>query len=102
MSFYLKHVFFCINSRENNAKCCQQGNARDLCAYAKEKLKSLGLLGKGQMRINSAGCLDRCAEGPVLVVYPEGIWYTYNNKEDIDEIINEYLLNGRLVTRLLR
>ena len=52
------------------------------------------------MRINKAGCLDRCEEGPVVVVYPEEVWYTYVDKTDIDEIIDEHLVNGRIVERL--
>jgi (2Fe-2S) ferredoxin len=52
------------------------------------------------VRVNQAGCLDRCAEGPVIVVYPEEIWYTYVDKDDIDEIIEEHLVNGRVVERL--
>jgi (2Fe-2S) ferredoxin len=68
--------------------------------YAKDKIRALNLNGKGKIRVNSAGCMDRCDEGPVLVVYPEGVWYTYVDKHDIDEIIEEHLLNGRIVTRL--
>jgi (2Fe-2S) ferredoxin len=68
--------------------------------YAKDKIRALNLSGKGKIRVNSAGCMDRCDEGPVLVVYPDGVWYTYVDKHDIDEIIEEHLLNGRVVTRL--
>ena len=68
--------------------------------YAKDKIKALNLSGKGKIRVNSAGCMDRCDEGPVLVVYPDGVWYTYVDKHDIDEIIEEHLLHGRVVTRL--
>ncbi len=53
------------------------------------------------MRINTAGCLDRCEFGPVLVVYPEEIWYSYLDRKDIDEIIEQHLTNGRVVERLL-
>ena len=52
------------------------------------------------MRINKAGCLDRCDLGPVLVVYPEGVWYSYVDQEDIEEIIQEHLVQGRVVERL--
>ena len=69
-------------------------------AYAKEQMKKLLPKAVGRMRINSAGCLDRCELGPVLVVYPEAVWYTYVDNEDIDEIINEHLLHGRVVERL--
>jgi len=58
------------------------------------------LKGKGQYGINKAGCLGRCDEGPVLVVYPEGVWYTYLDEADIDEIIDEHLVGGRPVERL--
>jgi len=56
--------------------------------------------GKGTVRVNIAGCLDRCEEGPVAVVYPDDVWYTYVDEEDIDEIIEEHLVNGRIVKRL--
>ena len=68
--------------------------------YAKDKIRALNLSGKGKIRVNSAGCMDRCDEGPVLVVYPDGVWYTYVDQHDIDEIIEEHLLHGRVVTRL--
>ena len=56
--------------------------------------------GPGKVRINKAGCLDRCDDGPVMVVYPEGVWYTYVDNEDVEEIIQEHLINGRVVDRL--
>lgn len=56
--------------------------------------------GPGKIRINRAGCLDRCDEGPVMVVYPEGVWYRYVDRQDIDEIIEEHLLHDRPVERL--
>ncbi|SFM59079.1 (2Fe-2S) ferredoxin [Ectothiorhodospira mobilis] len=52
------------------------------------------------MRVNSAGCLDRCGEGPVAVVYPEGVWYTFADEHDLEEIIQEHLVHGRVVERL--
>ena len=72
-----------------------------ILAYAaKDRIKALKLSGKGKVRINQAGCLDRCDEGPVLVVYPEAVWYTYVDKSDIDEIIDEHLVHNRVVERL--
>ncbi len=100
MSYFKRHVFFCTNQRDNGKACCQDHGAEKMRAYAKDKMKELVPQAEGRMRINSAGCLDRCDEGPVLVIYPEGVWYTYVDKEDIDEIINEHLLNGRIVERL--
>jgi len=70
-------------------------------AYAKERVKQLGINGAGKVRINKAGCLDRCADGPCLVIYPEGVWYTYVDQRDIDEIIDLHLLGGKVVERLL-
>lgn len=100
MSYYDKHVFFCTNQREDGAACCANHGAQDMRAYAKQRVKDLRLAGKGKIRINSAGCLDRCDEGPVLVVYPDAVWYTYVDQQDIDEIIEEHLRHGRVVERL--
>ena len=74
--------------------------ASELRAYAKDRVKQLGLSGEGKTRINQAGCLDRCELGPVLVVYPEGVWYTYVDRSDIDEIIEQHLQQGQVVERL--
>ena len=52
------------------------------------------------MRINSAGCMDRCELGPVMVIYPEETWYTFVDEQDVEEIIQEHLINGRMVERL--
>jgi (2Fe-2S) ferredoxin len=71
-----------------------------LQAYAKERIKKLGLNGKGKVRMNKAGCLDRCEEGPCVVVYPDNVWYTYVDSTDIDEIVDRHLVNGEIVERL--
>lgn len=100
MSYFEKHVFFCINEREPGAECCSACGANEMQAYAKERIKTLKKNGPGKIRINRAGCLDRCSEGPVMVVYPDAVWYRYVDQEDIDEIIDEHLLNNRPVERL--
>ena len=100
MSYFNHHVFFCCNQREGDRACCNNHGAQALRDYAKKRVKELGLAGPAKARINQAGCLDRCEEGPVIVVYPEGVWYTYVDREDIDEIIEEHLLHGRVVERL--
>lgn len=100
MSYYERHVFFCTNLREDGSACCQRFDALGMRDYMKQRSKELGLAGRGGVRINTAGCLDRCEEGPVIVVYPEGVWYTYVDREDLDEIIQEHLQNGRVVERL--
>lgn len=100
MSHFSHHVFFCTNQRANGESCCNDHGANDMRAYAKDRVKALGEQVPGKVRINSAGCLDRCADGPVMVVYPEAVWYTYVDKTDIDEIIDEHLVHGRVVERL--
>ena len=100
MSFYKHHVFFCVNQRPAGEACCNNHDAEGVRTYAKQRIKALGLSGAGKVRINNAGCLDRCKEGPVIVVYPEEIWYTYVDKSDVDEIIDEHLVHGRIVDRL--
>ena len=69
--------------------------------YAKARTKELGIAGKGGVRINTAGCMDRCQQGPVIAVYPDAVWYTYVDQEDIDEILEEHLTHGRVVERLV-
>ena len=100
MSFYKYHVFFCTNSRDDGRQSCGDCQAQALRDYAKQEVKKRGMSGEGKTRINSAGCLDRCTSGPVLVVYPQETWYTYVDEEDIDEIISAHLENGRVVDRL--
>jgi (2Fe-2S) ferredoxin len=100
MSYFQRHVFFCCNQRALGEACCNNHGAQQLRDYAKERVKALRLDGAGKVRINMAGCLDRCDQGPVLVVYPEGVWYTYVDHTDIDEIIREHLQHGRIVERL--
>jgi (2Fe-2S) ferredoxin len=100
MSYFEKHVFFCVNEREQGAQCCSACGANEMQAYAKERIKALKRNGPGRIRINRAGCLDRCDEGPVMVVYPEAVWYRYVDQKDIDEIIDQHLIGGDPVERL--
>lgn len=100
MSYFKHHVFFCCNQRAEGESCCANHGAAELQAYAKDRVAALGLKGKGKVRINKAGCLDRCDEGPVLVVYPDNVWYTFVDKADVDEIVTEHLQHGRVVERL--
>ncbi len=101
-SFYKYHVFFCLNQREPGAtvRAVRTATAQGMQEYAKRRVKQLGLAGPGQVRINKAGCLERCEQGPAIVVYPEGTWYTYIDETDIDEIIDSHLVNGKVVERL--
>lgn len=99
--YYAKHIFFCVNQRTNGERCCNDCQAEQFCAYAKTRLKALGLAGKAGARVNKAGCLGRCDEGPVIVIYPEGVWYRYETQQDIDEIILSHLQRNQIVERLL-
>jgi (2Fe-2S) ferredoxin len=101
MSYYRHHLFFCVNERSDGRPCCAQHGAKTMRDYMKEQVKAMGLAGPGGIRINTAGCLDRCDMGPVLVVYPEAIWYTFVDREDLDEILQLHLIEGRVVERLL-
>lgn len=100
-SYYKHHVFFCTNKRTDGRQSCEDCGASGLRMYAKDQAKAAGLAVPGGVRINTAGCLNRCEHGPVMVIYPEAVWYTYVDQEDIDEIIEEHLLNSRIVERLL-
>jgi len=100
MTYYDKHVFFCLNRRDDGRPCCAANDAEAMQAHAKQRIQLLERSGPGRVRINKAGCLDRCDEGPCLVVYPEGVWYTYVDAADIDEIVDSHLVGGRVVERL--
>ena len=99
--YYRHHIFFCLNQRDNGQACCAQYNAQALFEHCKAQTKNEGLAGVGGVRVNKAGCLDRCAGGPVAVVYPEGIWYTVVDQADVDEIVQSHFKEGRVVERLL-
>ncbi|MBI2754568.1 MAG: hypothetical protein HYX46_13830, partial [Betaproteobacteria bacterium] len=101
MSYYTRHVFFCCNQRDDCRTCCNAKGASGMRDYAKERVKELGLAGAGRIRVNQSGCLDRCEEGPCVVVYPEAVWYTYFDRSDIDEIIEEHLQHGRSIDGVL-
>lgn len=98
--YYQQHVFFCLNQRDDGRPCCFNRSAQAAQEHAKRRIKQLDLNGQGKIRINKSGCLDRCDEGPVLVVYPQGVWYTYVDTDDIDEIIDVHLVGGKIVERL--
>ncbi|MFA9459608.1 (2Fe-2S) ferredoxin domain-containing protein [Thiohalorhabdus sp. Cl-TMA] len=99
--YYSHHIFMCQNVRTDGRDCCNSdGRAGELRQYAKDRAGEWGLKKPGGVRVNQAGCLGRCSEGPCMVIYPEGIWYRYQSAEDIDEILFEHIMNGEPVTRL--
>lgn len=97
--YFTNHVFCCTNEREaGHARgCCKAKGSEELRDYMKAKCKELGL---PQTRINNSGCLDRCELGAVMVIYPQGTWYHYETKTDIDEIISTHLQGGKIVEHL--
>ena len=101
MSYYQRHIFFCLNQRENGEDACAQHGAQAGFDHCKSRVKGEKLAGPGGVRVNKAGCLDRCAGGPVAVVYPEGSWYTFVDHHDIDEIVDSHLKKGVVVERLV-
>lgn len=98
--YYRVHVFACTNRRPDGhprGSCAGRGS-EPLRDYLKARAKELGLR---DVRINSAGCLDRCELGPVVVIYPEGVWYSMRTTEDVDEILAVHLVGGGRVERLM-
>jgi (2Fe-2S) ferredoxin len=101
MSYYKHHVFFCLNQRKPGEASCASHDAQAAFDHCKARIKEAGLAGPGGVRINKAGCLDRCAGGPVAVVYPDETWYTWVDQTDLDEIVESHLRNGQVVERLV-
>lgn len=98
--YYAIHVFCCVNQRaagHPRGDCSGRGSV-DLHAYLKARVKMMPEL--GNIRINQSGCLDRCELGPVMVIYPEGIWYHYRTQADVDEILERHIQGGMPVERL--
>ncbi len=100
-SYYQRHIFFCLNQRSGGQSCCAQHAAQEAFDHCKRAVKEAGCAHPGGVRVNKAGCLDRCAGGPVAVVYPEAVWYSYVDLSDIDEIVKQHLIAGQVVERLV-
>ena len=101
MSYYERHIFFCLNQRENGEDACAKHNAQAGFDHCKSRVKREKLAVPGGVRVNKVGCLDRCAGGPVAVVYPDAVWYTFVDEHDIDEIVDSHLKHGKPVERLM-
>jgi (2Fe-2S) ferredoxin len=94
------HVFVCENRRDPSDPrgCCAARGGEAVRDALKAELARRGL--KGVVRANGAGCLDACAHGAAMVVYPEGIWYGGVKPEDVPEIVERHLVGGEPVERL--
>ena len=95
-----RHLFVCVNERDpdNPKGCCASKGGAEVRSKLKRMAFDAGL--RGKVRINSAGCLDQCAEGVTLVVHPEAVWYGGVTVDDLDELFHEHVLHGRPVERL--
>ena len=98
---YQHHIFICIQQKDADKKCCSQAGAAGMADYLKQQLIERRMHGPGKIRVSQSQCLGRCKKGPNLVIYPEGVWYTFADQADIDEIISSHLIAGKVVDRLL-
>ena len=98
--FYETHVFMCTNRRQDGHPrgSCAAGGSEKLRDYMKARAKEMGM---GTVRVNSAGCLDRCELGPCTVMYPEGVWYKIDSREAVDAVLESHLRDGGRVEALL-
>lgn len=100
LPYFRAHIFVCCNRRPDGHRrgSCAARGSEDLRDYMKARVKELGL---EKVRVNQAGCLDRCEFGPTLVIYPEGVWYSPKTRDDVDEILREHLAGKGRATRLM-
>ena len=98
--FYDAHIFVCTNRRPDGHRrgSCAARGSEALRDYMKARAKELQI---PNMRVNMAGCLERCEFGPALVIYPEGVWYRPVTPADIDEILETHVQGGGRVARLM-
>lgn len=98
--YFRAHVFVCCNRRPDGHRrgSCAAKGSEALRDYMKARAKELGL---GDVRVNMAGCLDRCEFGPTLVIYPDGVWYGVKTREDIDAVLQAHLIEGGRVRHLM-
>ena len=98
---YQKHVFICVNQKDSNKTCCANHGGEVFFDYLKKRLREIEKTVEYTIRISKSGCLGRCNLGPSIVIYPEGVWYSYTSFEDLDQILTSHLLQNTIVDRLL-
>ncbi len=98
--FFDAHLFVCCNRRPDGharGSCAAKGSER-LRDYMKARAKELRI---PAIRVNAAGCLDRCELGPCVVIYPEGVWYRVESTADVDAVLERHVLGGDRVAELM-
>ncbi len=98
--YFETHVFVCGNRRPEGHErgCCASKGSEKIRDYMKARVKELKLKG---VRVNQAGCLDRCELGPCAVVYPEGVWYRLESFAAVDEVLEKHVVGGGRVAGLM-
>ena len=93
-----KHIFICTNQKGEGKACCGEERGMELVKRFKELISEKGL--KGRVRAQRSGCLDACQQGPALVIYPEGTYYGFVKPEDVERIIDEHIIGGKVIEEL--
>ncbi len=97
------HIFICTNQK-SKGRCCANANADEIFQYFKDSLAAnMDKLNKSKkFKVVKTSCLGRCSLGPNIFISPDNVWYNYSSFADVDTIINEHLINGKIVTSLLQ
>jgi (2Fe-2S) ferredoxin len=101
LTYYTKHILLCTNQKAAGKQCCANTGGDEYFDYLKTRLLELDMHGPGKIRVSKSGCLGRCGSGPCIVIYPEGVWYSYSSLADIDLIIERHLIAGETAELLL-
>jgi toluene monooxygenase system ferredoxin subunit len=94
MGQYDPHVFVCTSGET----CPTQGDVEKFVKVLRDGVKQAGK--QGEVRINKAGCFSQCGHGPMVVVYPENVWYAGVKESDLPEILSSHIVDGKPVERL--
>ena len=86
LSPYKAHLFICTKSRDNSRKSCGDHAGFSLAEHLKDEVKRRGL--KPAVRVSTSGCLGLCEDGPNIMIYPQGIWFSAVTREDLPEILS--------------